>query len=112
MTILYVVSFVDFQKAFDNVNHDILLAKLAHFGMRGYIYKWFESYLKDRKQFVSILGYESSKTTLRHGVPQGSRSAGEIAAPNFNQVKYGRKSIKHTYNDLHGIDLQELSFLI
>ena len=64
--------FVDFQKAFDTVNHDILLKKLSHYGIRGSVNDWFKSYLYERKQFVSILGYNSALATVHHGVPQGS----------------------------------------
>ena len=64
--------FVDFQKAFDTVNHEILINKLSHYGINDNINRWFRSYLTDRKQFVSILGFNSSSSTLRHGVPQGS----------------------------------------
>ena len=64
--------FVDFQKAFDTVNHDILLKKLSHLGIKGNINEWFKSYLFERKQFVSVLGYKSNLATLNHGVPQGS----------------------------------------
>ena len=64
--------FVDFQKAFDTVNHQILLAKLNHYGVRGIANKWFESYLSERKQFVSINGINSSELPVKHGVPQGS----------------------------------------
>ena len=64
--------FVDFQKAFDTVDHNILLQKLDRYGISGNINKWFGSYLKDRKQLVSILGYDSQLRTLTHGVPQGS----------------------------------------
>ena len=46
--------FVDFQKAFDTVNHSIVLSKLCHYGIRGLANKWFESYLANRKQFVSM----------------------------------------------------------
>ena len=64
--------FVDFQKAFDTVNHNILLNKLSHYGIRGNVNNWFRSYLQDRKQYVSILGFNSAYSTLHHGVPQGS----------------------------------------
>ena len=64
--------FVDLQKAFDTVNHDILIAKLDHYGIRGLTNDWFSSYLTNRSQFVSILGYNSSTKPINHGVPQGS----------------------------------------
>ena len=64
--------FVDFQKAFDTVNHNILLTKLERYGIAGNINDWFRSYLRDRKQMVSILGYESNQSVISHGVPQGS----------------------------------------
>ena len=46
--------FVDLQKSFDTVGHNILLGKLKHYGIRGLAYSWFESYLKVRKQYVSV----------------------------------------------------------
>ena len=64
--------FIDLSKAFDMVNHDMLLAKLEHYGVRGNSLKWFESYLSDRKQFVSYNNYHSSQQLVRCGVPQGS----------------------------------------
>ena len=64
--------FVDFQKAFDTVDHNILLQKLERYGITGSINKWFRSYLQDRKQLVSILGHDSNPRTLSYGVPQGS----------------------------------------
>ena len=64
--------FVDLQKAFDTVNHDILLKKLYHYGIRGKMNDWFNSYLKERKQIVSINGEDSEIRELNHGVPQGS----------------------------------------
>ena len=64
--------FVDFQKAFDTVDHSILISKLNHYGIRGEMNDWFKSYLTNRKQCVSILGFESSYKTIEYGVPQGS----------------------------------------
>ena len=64
--------FVDLQKAFDTVNHGILLNKLEHYGIRGNVLDWFKSYLSERRQFVSINGSSSSLMRTTCGVPQGS----------------------------------------
>ena len=64
--------FLDFSKAFDTVNHEILLGKLKHYGIRGLAYRWFENYLSNRKQFVSIGNVSSQYTDLICGIPQGS----------------------------------------
>ena len=63
---------LDFSKAFDTVDHNILLAKLAHYGIRGPALKWLRSYLSDRKQYVSVNNSDSSMTKITYGVPQGS----------------------------------------
>ena len=62
--------FVDFQKAFDTVDHNILISKLNHYGIRGKMNDWFRSYLTNRKQCVSILGFESSYKLNNFGVPK------------------------------------------
>ena len=64
--------FVDLQKAFDIVEHDMLLTKLEHYGVRGLANDWFKSYLSDRKQFVSINGHDSNLASVLYGLPQGS----------------------------------------
>lgn len=64
--------FIDLQKAFDTVNHTILIDKLCHYGIRGTANNWFRSYLSNRKQFVSINGTDSQLIPVIHGVPQGS----------------------------------------
>ena len=64
--------FVDLKKAFDTVDHDILLAKLEHYDIRDMTNNWFKSYLFNRKQFVSINGHVSNQTSVKYGVPQGS----------------------------------------
>lgn len=63
---------IDFSKAFDLVDHDILLRKLEHYGIRGVALKWMESYLKNREQFVFVSGSSSTKLNVDYGVPQGS----------------------------------------
>ena len=63
---------IDFSKAFDMVDHSILLNKLEHYGIRGITLKWLESYLTNRKQFVSINGADSDSVIMEYGVPQGS----------------------------------------
>ena len=62
--------FVDLQKAFDTFNHQILLAKLNHYGIRGVSNDWFKYSLSNHNQYVSINGYESGLPTLNCGVPQ------------------------------------------
>ena len=64
--------FVDLEKAFDTVNHDILIKKLYHYGFRGGFNNLMRSYLENRKQFVSINGFNSTTKSISCGVPQGS----------------------------------------
>ena len=64
--------FLDFSKAFDTIDHDILLYKLSHYGIRGQALAWFRDYLADRKQYVSINDHDSPLKSISCGVPQGS----------------------------------------
>ena len=64
--------FIDFQKAFDSIDHSILLHKLADYGFRGPILDILKSYLKDRFQYVQVRNTNSNKLPIKFGVPQGS----------------------------------------
>lgn len=64
--------FIDFSKAFDTVNHEIMLFKLKHCGIHGTALHWFLSYLTNRQRFVDFNGVFSSVISISYGVPQGS----------------------------------------
>ena len=64
--------FLDLRKAFDTINHKILLLKLEHYGFRGQCYKFLKSYYHNRKQHVHLNGYKSATMPVANGVPQGS----------------------------------------
>ena len=62
----------DMSKAFDVIDHDILLRKLNNYGIRGLANEWFRNYLSERQQFVEIDGEKSQMALIQIGVPQGS----------------------------------------
>ena len=64
--------FLNFQKAFDTVDHDILLNKLYNYGFRGVALEWFISCISNRYQVVKYNDYESEARKILCGVPQGS----------------------------------------
>ena len=66
------VIFLDLKKAFDTVDHAILLKKLSDCGVQGQTASWFKSYLKDRQQFCVANGLSPVKNRIVCGVPQGS----------------------------------------
>ena len=65
-------TFVDLTKAFDTVDHELLLQKLEHYGIRGHANDFFRTYLTDRQQYMVINDAKSSLGKIECGVPQGS----------------------------------------
>ena len=63
---------LDFSKAFDKVDHNILLRKMQSLGIGGELIRWIENFLRNRKQLVAVDGFMSGEETLISGVPQGS----------------------------------------
>ena len=80
--------YLDLQKAFDTVNHSILLQKLHHYGIRGTILEWFTSYLYQRKQFTVLQDNYSELKTVRIGVPQGSVLGPLLFLIYVNDIQY------------------------
>ena len=64
--------FLDLSKAFDTIDHSILLCKLHHYGIHSFMLDWFRSYLSGRSQYVNINGVNSDRLDITYGVPQGS----------------------------------------
>jgi retron-type reverse transcriptase len=66
------VVFIDLKKAFDTVNHDILLKKLEFYGIKGQALDLLKSYLSNRHQKCQVESFVSSEHLIKCGVPQGS----------------------------------------
>ena len=64
--------FIDLKKAFDTVDHTLLIEKFKYYGVRGVCSKFLDSYLSNRKQYVNYNGHASGEQIIKCGVPQGS----------------------------------------
>ena len=66
------VIYLDFAKAFDKVDHSLLLKKVKHIGIKGKVYNWIEQFLLWRTQTVVVDGHQSNASAVKSGVPQGT----------------------------------------
>ena len=92
--------FVDLQKAFDTVHHQILLAKLNHYGIGGVSNDWFKSHVSNRHQYVSINGHESGLATINCSASQRSVLGPLLFLLYINDLNQAIKSYKaHHFAD-------------
>ena len=83
--------FVDLEKAFDTVNHEILCHKLNYYGIRGVANELSRSFLTNRKQYVSVYGFDSSQLDLKCGVHPGSTLGPLLFFIYINDLNYALK---------------------
>ena len=84
--------FIDLQKAFDEVDHNILLEKKFNTMVSRIAHQWFKSYLENRKQFVSVSSVESELASVNYDVPQGSVLGPLLHLIYINDLHYAIKA--------------------
>ena len=114
----FVAIYLDFSKAFDTVNHTILLKKLERIGIRGICLEWFKSYLGDRRQYVFVSGCDSELKNVTMGVPQGGIISPLLFSIYVNDMcnSSNKLSFTHFADDtnlsIQGKNLQELEIVL
>lgn len=117
--------YTDFSKAFDKINHDLLIDKLGKIGIHGSLLRWIDSYIRNRSQAVCLKGYCSQYLPIPSGVPQGSHLGPVLFSLYINDIGKIFKNTNHllyaddtkfyrsivTDNDCHKLqsDIDELS---
>ena len=90
---------LDLKKAFDTVNHDIMLKKLNHYGIRGIANKLFASFLANRKQYVFLNHTQSNCGCINCEVPQGSVLGPLLFTLHINDISSSTNSAPRLYAD-------------
>ena len=89
-----ICTFIDFAKAFETIDHKILLYKLSCYGIRGTINEWFCSYLSNRTMYVDFKGTVSERRTVNIGVPQGTILGPILFLLYINDITNSSKCLK------------------
>ena len=89
------VCFVDFSKAFDRINHNILVNKLLSLGLRPCLIPWISDFLSNRRQCARVQGYLSDWLTINGGLPQGTKVGPIMFLAMINDLQLQHPNISH-----------------